>query len=168
MRSDRVVSGSRLRRSATGRDRRPATWSHRSGTESAQASIAGDRSSALAAFGSKWGPGRPRPTLRIRQRLRRIAEQGERVPSEALVLRRMLVGAIRLYQAGVSPLLPSACRFDPSCSEYARIAIERHGVGRGSWLAVRRIARCHPFGGFGPDPVPEAGHPEPELERIGP
>ncbi|MEJ2481708.1 MAG: membrane protein insertion efficiency factor YidD [Gemmatimonadota bacterium] len=86
------------------------------------------------------------------------------------MLTRFMIGAIRLYQAGVSPLLPSACRFDPTCSEYARIAIERHGAGRGIWLAVRRIGRCHPFGGFGPDPVPEAGprKPEPELERIGP
>ncbi len=67
-----------------------------------------------------------------------------------------MVGAIRLYQAGVSPLLPSACRFEPSCSEYARQAIERFGPARGAWLAARRIARCHPLGGFGPDPVPES------------
>lgn len=79
-----------------------------------------------------------------------------------------MTGLIRLYQVGVSPLLPSACRYDPSCSEYARLAIERHGPGRGAWLAIRRIFRCHPFGGFGPDPVPELGHSEPETERAGP
>ena len=84
------------------------------------------------------------------------------------MLSRAMVGMIRLYQAGVSPLLPSACRFDPSCSEYARLAIERHGPGRGLWLAARRITRCHPFGGFGPDPVPDAGRPELESERTGP
>ncbi len=84
------------------------------------------------------------------------------------MLTRLLVGAIRLYQAGVSPLLPSTCRYDPSCSEYTRVAIERHGPLRGMWLGLRRIGRCHPFGGFGPDPVPEAGAPKPELERTGP
>lgn len=71
------------------------------------------------------------------------------------VPRRLLLASIRGYQAGVSPLLPPACRFEPSCSEYARVAIERHGAGRGSWLAVRRLGRCHPFGGSGWDPVPE-------------
>ncbi|MFQ5746814.1 MAG: membrane protein insertion efficiency factor YidD [Gemmatimonadota bacterium] len=70
------------------------------------------------------------------------------------MLRRILVLVIRAYQGGISPLLPGACRYAPTCSEYARIAIERHGVARGTWLAVRRILRCHPFGGFGPDPVP--------------
>ena len=82
------------------------------------------------------------------------------------MLTRVMIGLIRAYQAAVSPLLPAACRFDPSCSEYARIAIERHGPARGVWLGLRRIARCHPFGGFGPDPVPEARTPEPE--RTGP
>ncbi|MGW8283128.1 MAG: membrane protein insertion efficiency factor YidD [Gemmatimonadota bacterium] len=79
-----------------------------------------------------------------------------------------MTGLIRLYQVGLSPMLPSACRYDPSCSEYARLAIERHGPGRGAWLAIRRIFRCHPFGGFGPDPVPERRRPEPETERTGP
>ena len=82
------------------------------------------------------------------------------------MLTRVMIGLIRAYQAAVSPLLPAACRFDPSCSEYARIAIERHGPARGAWLGLRRIARCHPFGGFGHDPVPDATRPEPE--RSGP
>jgi putative membrane protein insertion efficiency factor len=62
---------------------------------------------------------------------------------------------IRAYQAGISPLLPASCRYTPSCSEYARQAVERYGAARGSWLAVKRIGRCHPFGGKGYDPVPD-------------
>jgi len=73
------------------------------------------------------------------------------------MLKRGLVALLRFYKAGISPLLPPSCRYEPTCSEYARIAIERHGAGRGSWLALRRLARCHPFGGSGLDPVPEAG-----------
>ena len=71
------------------------------------------------------------------------------------MLKRGLVAVLRFYKAGISPLLPPSCRYEPTCSEYARIAIERHGAGRGSWLALRRLARCHPFGGSGVDPVPE-------------
>ena len=72
------------------------------------------------------------------------------------MLRRLIIGLIRAYQAGISPLLPATCRYTPSCSEYARVAIERFGAGRGSWLAVRRLLRCHPFGGAGFDPVPDS------------
>jgi putative membrane protein insertion efficiency factor len=61
---------------------------------------------------------------------------------------------IRLYQGLVSPGLPPACRFEPSCSRYAYGAIERHGLVRGGWLAIRRLARCQPWGGSGYDPVP--------------
>jgi len=61
---------------------------------------------------------------------------------------------IRGYQRFVSPALPPACRFTPSCSQYALEAVTRHGVARGGWLAVRRLARCHPFHRGGPDPVP--------------
>ena len=71
------------------------------------------------------------------------------------MLKRIALGLIRFYQGVVSPWLPAACRYEPTCSEYARVAITRFGVGRGSWLAVRRIGRCHPFGGSGWDPVPE-------------
>jgi hypothetical protein len=64
---------------------------------------------------------------------------------------------LTLYQRLVSPLLPPACRFAPTCSEYARLAVLEHGVGRGAWLAIRRLARCHPFhpGGYDPPPARE-------------
>lgn len=71
--------------------------------------------------------------------------------------RDVLLALLRFYRAGISPILPPSCRFEPSCSEYALIAIERFGAARGSWLAARRLARCHPFGGQGWDPVPERG-----------
>ena len=71
-------------------------------------------------------------------------------------MKRFLLFWIRAYQSGLSPLFPASCRYTPSCSEYALIAVERHGAARGSWLAVRRVARCHPFAGHGNDPVPEA------------
>ena len=61
---------------------------------------------------------------------------------------------IRAYQITLSPLFAGACRFEPSCSRYAMAALEQHGLLRGSWLAARRLARCHPFGGSGLDPVP--------------
>ena len=70
------------------------------------------------------------------------------------LVRRAAVGLIRAYQGVVSPYLGPACRYDPSCSEYAALAIERHGVIRGVWLGTLRIARCHPLGGYGYDPVP--------------
>ena len=66
----------------------------------------------------------------------------------------LALGLIRLYQRAISPLLPPACRFVPTCSAYGCEAIERHGLWRGSWLAVRRLARCHPFCAGGCDPVP--------------
>lgn len=61
---------------------------------------------------------------------------------------------IRAYQLFISPLLPASCRYTPTCSEYMRVAIDRHGLVRGVWLGLRRLGRCHPFhvGGF--DPVP--------------
>jgi len=78
------------------------------------------------------------------------------------MLKWLFVQGIRLYQAGISPLLPATCRYTPSCSEYAVTAIERFGALKGGWLAARRILRCHPFGGKGFDPVP------PAAERIAP
>ena len=68
---------------------------------------------------------------------------------------RPLLWLIALYQRSLSRVLPSVCRYEPSCSHYAYEAIERHGAVRGTWLAVRRIARCTPWGGRGYDPVPE-------------
>ena len=61
---------------------------------------------------------------------------------------------IRGYQLLLSPFMQPACRFTPTCSQYAREAISRHGACAGGWLAVKRLARCHPWGGMGDDPVP--------------
>lgn len=69
-----------------------------------------------------------------------------------------LIAAVRGYQLARSGR-PSGCRYLPSCSEYAAEAIRRHGTVRGSWLAVRRLARCHPWGGHGIDPVPDRRDP---------
>lgn len=68
----------------------------------------------------------------------------------------LLCGLIRGYQLLLSPVLPASCRFTPSCSAYGLEAIRRHGALRGSWLALRRILRCHPWGGLGYDPVPHS------------
>lgn len=65
-----------------------------------------------------------------------------------------LVGLVRLYQLAISPFLGRSCRFHPTCSEYAIDALKRHGPGRGLWLAMRRIGRCHPWHPGGFDPVP--------------
>jgi putative membrane protein insertion efficiency factor len=69
--------------------------------------------------------------------------------------RHVCIGLIRLYQYAIGPALPRGCRFEPSCSAYAAEAYERHGVLGGSWLALRRLARCQPWGGDGYDPVPQ-------------
>lgn len=67
---------------------------------------------------------------------------------------RAASAVLKFYKAAVSPLLPRACRYEPTCSVYAREAIERYGFRRGAWLAIRRLARCHPFRPGGFDPVP--------------
>ncbi len=69
-------------------------------------------------------------------------------------MKQLILGLIRLYQKTLSPLLPSACRFYPTCSRYGYGAIEKYGVIKGGWLAVRRVARCHPFNPGGYDPIP--------------
>jgi len=61
---------------------------------------------------------------------------------------------IRFYQLAISPWLPPRCRYQPTCSAYAVEALQKHGAIKGSWLAIRRISRCHPLGGSGHDPVP--------------
>jgi putative membrane protein insertion efficiency factor len=69
-------------------------------------------------------------------------------------MRALALFLITLYQKLLSPMLPTTCRFYPSCSEYAKQAIQKYGVVRGGWLALKRIARCHPGNPGGLDPVP--------------
>ena len=68
-------------------------------------------------------------------------------------MKQVLLVMLSLYKRLLSPLLPAACRFQPTCSEYAQQAIAEYGAARGSWLALRRLARCHPFCAGGYDPV---------------
>lgn len=62
---------------------------------------------------------------------------------------------VRFYQAAISPYTPSSCRYSPTCSNYTLEALQKHGVFKGGWLAIKRIGSCHPWGGSGYDPVPE-------------
>ena len=66
----------------------------------------------------------------------------------------LALATIRVYQRAISPYLPRACRFEPSCSQYSYEAVQKHGFLRGAWLAVRRLVRCHPLQTPGYDPVP--------------
>ncbi|MBO4836168.1 MAG: membrane protein insertion efficiency factor YidD [Clostridia bacterium] len=70
-------------------------------------------------------------------------------------MKRTVLTSLRFYKRKISPLLPSACRFVPTCSEYAAVAVERFGPVYGGYLAARRLARCHPFCRGGYDPVPD-------------
>ena len=76
-----------------------------------------------------------------------------------------LIGAVRAYRLLLSPWLGRNCRFQPTCSAYALEALQRHGAWRGSVLAARRLARCHPFGGSGFDPVPDPVPPAADRRR---
>ncbi len=70
-------------------------------------------------------------------------------------MKRLLLAMIRFYKRNISPHLPDACRYQPTCSQYAMTAIERFGALRGGWMAFKRIMRCNPFHEGGYDPVPE-------------
>ncbi len=69
-------------------------------------------------------------------------------------MKRLPLFAISLYQTTISPYLPSACRYTPTCSHYSHQAVEKYGAVKGAWMGLKRLARCHPFGGMGYDPVP--------------
>ena len=69
-------------------------------------------------------------------------------------MRKLIQSLIRLYQVAISPVLGNNCRFHPTCSQYASEALQHHGTLRGSWMALRRISRCHPWNPGGYDPVP--------------
>ena len=70
-------------------------------------------------------------------------------------MRQILIALIKLYRYAISPYLAPSCRYTPTCSSYAIEAVQRFGIFRGSWLAIRRISRCHPWHEAGYDPVPE-------------
>lgn len=80
----------------------------------------------------------------------------------------LLVALVRAYRRVISPLLGPRCRFAPTCSAYALEALTTHGARRGGWLAVRRIARCHPFNAGGHDPVPPARSSSATMDRTSP
>jgi len=73
-------------------------------------------------------------------------------------MKKILIAIIKLYKKFISPMLPSSCRFYPTCSQYAIEAIQCHGSIKGTYLAVNRILRCNPFSKGGLDPVPDCGH----------
>ena len=75
----------------------------------------------------------------------------------------VLVAVLRVYQAVISPMTGPSCRYYPSCSSYALLAVQRHGAIRGTWLAVKRVARCHPWTPGGVDDVPPARGAEPQT-----
>jgi len=77
------------------------------------------------------------------------------VGSRPGVVARAVLACIRAYQVMLSPMYAGSCRYIPSCSQYASEAVQKFGAARGSWLAVRRLMRCHPFGSSGIDPVPD-------------
>lgn len=89
----------------------------------------------------------------MEEKVREIQASGSRA-ARVSPLAWPLIALVRLYQVTLGLLMGGHCRFQPTCSEYAIEALRAHGAFRGSWLIVRRIMRCHPWGGFGYDPVP--------------
>ncbi len=85
----------------------------------------------------------------------------------ALIPRNVLVAVLRLYRAIISPLYGDVCRYYPSCSSYALVSVQQHGVVRGIWLSARRLARCHPWAPGGFDDVPVRPGAERRLTRLG-
>lgn len=79
----------------------------------------------------------------------------------SLLLKMLILIPVRIYQYVIAPLLPKVCRYTPTCSHYMVQAVEEWGPLRGFWMGLRRIGRCHPWGGHGPDPVP----PNPAKDR---
>ena len=71
-----------------------------------------------------------------------------------LIVRSFIFGLVKMYRWLISPILPCSCRYLPTCSEYALEAVRRYGVLGGTWIAIKRILKCHPWGGMGHDPVP--------------
>ena len=71
------------------------------------------------------------------------------------MIKSLMIGLIKFYQKYISPLAPGVCRFRPTCSQYFIEALQIHGIFKGSFLGIKRILRCHPWGGCGFDPVPE-------------
>jgi putative membrane protein insertion efficiency factor len=82
-------------------------------------------------------------------------------------MKTVLMALVRFYRSAISPYTPPSCRYTPTCSAYALEALERHGAARGSWLALRRLLRCHPWGGHGYDPVPEPHARHHALPAVG-
>jgi uncharacterized protein len=72
-----------------------------------------------------------------------------------LKINQPFIALVRCYQLVISPLTPASCRFEPTCSSYMITALQRHGLGRGLYLGIKRILKCNPWGGSGYDPVPE-------------
>lgn len=80
------------------------------------------------------------------------------LPNPSALPRILAIGLVQLYRYGISPLIGPRCRFQPTCSSYALEALKNLPFGRALWLIMRRLARCHPWGGCGYDPVPKSGH----------
>jgi putative membrane protein insertion efficiency factor len=102
----------------------------------------------------------PEQRVRADPAARGARRGGRRV--EAGVAARLAAWPVRLYRWVISPVLGPSCRYLPTCSEYALDALAGHGLWRGGWLAIRRLSRCHPWGGAGYDPVPGT---DPDWDR---